>query len=88
MKYSYKTNNICPKEIKFEIEGDVITNVEFIGAGCPGNLQSLSKLVDGMTVDEINKKIGGIKCGNRNTSCPDQLARAVKEANEKMKQTI
>lgn len=81
MKYSYKTKGTCSTQITFDINGDVITNVNFTG-GCNGNLQGISKLVDGMTVDTIVEKCGGILCGFKSTSCPDQLARAVKEAYE------
>ena len=66
-------------EISFDIDGDVITDVEFFG-GCDGNLKAISKLVDGMTVDEIEDKLRGNTCGRKPTSCADQLARAVREA--------
>ena len=85
MKYSYKTTNTCAKLIEFELNDNIVTNVKFFG-GCPGNLQALPKLVEGMTVEEIEEKIGGINCGGRGTSCADQLARAVREALESQKQ--
>jgi len=85
MEYIYKTKNTCSRTIKFEIKGDVITNVEFLGGGCPGNLQALPKLVEGMTVSEIEDKLGGINCGGRGTSCADQLAKAVRQAYENTK---
>ena len=85
MKYSYKTTNTCARVIEFELNDNVVTNVKFFG-GCPGNLQALPKLVEGMTVEEIENKIGGINCGGRGTSCADQLARAVREAIEGQKQ--
>lgn len=85
MEYIYKTKNTCARTIKFDIEGDVITNVEFLGGGCPGNLQALPKLVEGMSVSEIENKLSGINCGGRGTSCADQLSRAVKEAYENLK---
>lgn len=69
-------------EISFDIDGDVITDVEFFG-GCDGNLKAISKLVDGMTVDEIEDKLRGNTCGRKPTSCADQLARAVREAYQK-----
>ena len=84
MKYTYKTKGTCSSQITFDIDGDVISNVEFTG-GCNGNLQGISKLVDGMTVDSIIQKCSGILCGFKSTSCPDQLARAVKEAYENSK---
>lgn len=85
MKYNYQTQNTCSKEITFEINNDIITNVEFKGGGCPGNLQALPKLVDGLTVKEIYKKINGIKCGLKGTSCADQLSKAILEASLKEK---
>ena len=85
MKYRFKTENTCAQEIEFTIEGNVIKNVRFLGGGCPGNLQALPRLVEGMTVEEIERKIGGIKCGIRGTSCADQLARAVRKAYEESK---
>jgi len=81
MKYTYKTNGTCSSKIEFDINGDVITNVKFTG-GCNGNLQAVRSLVDGLTVSQIEEKIRGIKCGMKSTSCPDQLAKAVREAYE------
>ena len=83
MEYTYKTKNTCSKIIKFNLEENIVTNVEFLGGGCPGNLQALPKLVEGLTVEEIETKLKGINCGFRGTSCADQLATAVKEAYEK-----
>ena len=82
MQYIYDTKDVCSAQIIFDIDGDVISNVSFIG-GCNGNLKAISKLVDGMTVDEIEEKLAGNTCGYRPTSCADQLAIAVKEAYEK-----
>ena len=79
MDYTYRTQNVCSQEIHFHLEGDVVTNVSFVG-GCNGNLKAVSKLVDGMTVTEIEEKLLGNTCGFRPTSCADQLARAVREA--------
>ncbi len=81
MEYTYKTKMVCSKEIKFDIEGDVITNVRFLG-GCNGNLKAISKLVDGYTVEQIEAKLRGNTCGMRPTSCADQLSIAVREAYE------
>lgn len=86
MKYSYETENTCCKLIKFELNNNIVTKVEFLGGGCPGNLQALPKLVEGMTVEKIEQKIGGIICGRRQTSCADQLAKAVRKAYEHSKQ--
>ena len=88
MKYSYKTENTCCKEITFDINKDIITTVKFLGGGCPGNLQAVPKLVEGLTVSEIQEKLAGIKCGIKGTSCADQLAKAVAEAYEKSVQNI
>lgn len=88
MKYSYETENTCSKIIKFDLNKDVVTNVEFLGGGCPGNLQALPRLVDGMSVQEIENRLGGIICGRKGTSCADQLAKAVREAFEKSKQRV
>lgn len=82
MDFSYKTKIVCAQEIKFHIEGDVITNIRFIG-GCNGNLKAISKLVDGWTVSQIEEKLKGNTCGNRPTSCADQLCLAVRAAYEK-----
>ena len=87
MEYIFQTQNTCAQAIKFVLEGNVVTKVEFLGGGCPGNLQALPRLVEGMTVDEIEKKIGGINCGRRGTSCADQLAKAVRKAYEESKKT-
>lgn len=82
MNYQYKTKGTCSQMINFDIDGDVITNISFIG-GCNGNLKAISKLCEGMTVSEISDKLLGNICGMRNTSCADQLAKAVTEAYEK-----
>lgn len=81
MKYSYKTKGTCSRQIDFEINDDIITNVKFYG-GCDGNLKAIPKLVEGLTADQIADKCAGIQCGFKNTSCADQLARAVLEAKE------
>ena len=79
MEYSFATRGTCSTNIDFDINDNVITNVRFTG-GCNGNLQAVSKLVDGKTVDEIESLLKGINCNGRGTSCADQLARAVREA--------
>ena len=74
---TYKTHGTCARTIHFTKNDDGrITNVSFEG-GCNGNLKAISKLVDGMTAEEINKKLLGNTCGIKNTSCADQLAKAV-----------
>ena len=82
MKYSYKTKGTCSIQIDFDIDGNVISKVSFMG-GCNGNLKAISKLVDKMTVEEIENKLKGNTCGRRPTSCADQLAIAVREAYER-----
>ncbi len=79
MHYEYKTKGTCSVVISFDIDDDIITNVKFTG-GCPGNTKGVAALVDGQTVDYIESKLKGITCGPRPTSCPDQLAIAVREA--------
>ncbi|MGN0483169.1 MAG: TIGR03905 family TSCPD domain-containing protein [Lachnospiraceae bacterium] len=79
MHYIYKTHGTCSTQIALDIEGDTVHNVVFTG-GCNGNLQAIPKLVEGLTVSQIEEKIGGIHCNGRPTSCGDQLARACREA--------
>ena len=79
MDYSYRTNGVCSVQINFKLNNDVVTDVEFIG-GCNGNLKAISKLVNGMTVDQIEGYLKGNTCGRRPTSCADQLAIAVRQA--------
>ena len=78
-KIVYKPQGVCPVQLSFELNGDVVTDVAFVG-GCNGNLKAISKLVDGMTVAQIEEKLLGNTCGNKPTSCADQLARAVRKA--------
>ena len=84
MNYTYKTKGTCSTQIDLEINGDIVSHVQFTG-GCNGNLKAVSALVEGLTVEEIEKKLKGIHCGPRNTSCSDQLAHAVREAYEASK---
>lgn len=81
MSYVYKTKGTCSTQIELELEGNIVHNVKFTG-GCNGNLQAIPKLVEGMTIEEIERRIGGIQCGFKNTSCGDQLAKACREAFE------
>lgn len=78
----YRPHGVCSQLIHFELDGDVVKNVEFLG-GCHGNLQGISKLVSGMKVDDVIARLEGIRCGYKQTSCPDQLACALKQATEK-----
>ncbi len=81
MSYVYKTKGTCASQIEVELEGNVVRNVKFTG-GCHGNLQAIPKLVEGMTVEEVERRISGIRCGMKNTSCGDQLAKACRAAYE------
>lgn len=83
MQFEYRTKGTCSQRIIFEIEDDVLKNVQFLG-GCNGNLKGISSLVEGMNVDEVIAKVEGIQCGFKSTSCPDQLAKALKEAKESL----
>ena len=79
MRYSYPTQIVCSQVINFDLDGNVVRNIEFIG-GCNGNLKAISKLVDGWTVEKIESYLLGNLCGVKPTSCADQLARAVRKA--------
>lgn len=79
MTYTYKTRGTCSSQIMIDINDDkTIENVEFLG-GCNGNLKGIGQLVKGLTIDEVIDRLEGIKCGFKQTSCPDQLAQALKE---------
>ena len=84
MEYTYKTNGVCSSLIKFELNGNVVKNISFIG-GCNGNLKAVSKLCNGQTVEYIEEKLKGNTCGFRQTSCADQLAKAVRIASDENK---
>ena len=79
MEYTYKTSGTCSREIAFEVENGKVKNVQFFG-GCNGNLKGISALVEGMDVNEVIARVEGIRCGSKTTSCPDQLAQALKAA--------
>lgn len=79
MEYSYRPSKTCSTEIKFEIEDNKIRNLKFTG-GCNGNLKGISALVEGMECSEVARRLSGITCGFKSTSCPDQLAKAIGEA--------
>ena len=79
MRYEYKAESTCSQVISFDINGNIITNIEFYG-GCNGNLKAIAKLLEGATVEEIEEKLLGNTCGRKPTSCADQLAKAVREA--------
>lgn len=75
--FDYLTENTCSKVISFDLDGDVVRNISFMG-GCDGNLKTIPLLLDGWSVDQIENKLSGIQCGRRGTSCSDQLTKAVR----------
>ena len=83
MEFSYKTRGTCSREIAFEVENGKVRNVQFYG-GCNGNLKGIGALVEGMDIDEVITRVEGIQCGMKATSCPDQLAQALKAAKDNL----
>ena len=81
MKFTYKTNGVCSRSIDIEIEDNTIKSVSFYG-GCNGNLKGIGALVAGMKIDDVIERLKDIKCGFKNTSCPAQLAEALKSYKE------
>ena len=79
MEFNYKTKGTCSREIAFEIEDGKVKNVQFFG-GCNGNLKGIAALVEGCDIDDVITRVEGIHCGMKSTSCPDQLAQALKAA--------
>ena len=84
MSYLYKTKGTCSSQIEVTLDGDIVKDVKFTG-GCNGNLQAISRVVEGMTVDQIEGYFRGISCNGRGTSCSDQLAQGVRQALESAK---
>lgn len=82
MKYSYKTHGVCSRTINIDVEDGIIKSAEFVG-GCSGNTQGIAKLVEGMKVDDVIARLENINCGIRGTSCPAQLANALKTIENK-----
>lgn len=82
MEYRYKPTGVCSREIIIEIENDTIKSVKIIG-GCPGNTLGVSTMVEGHKIEEVIQKLKGIPCGIKETSCPDQLAKALEEIKKK-----
>lgn len=78
MEYEYKTRGVCSRKINFSVEDGKVCKVAFDG-GCNGNGKGVAALVEGMDVDEAIRRMEGIKCGMKNTSCPDQLAQALRQ---------
>lgn len=81
MVYQYKTSGTCSRSIDFELDGGIVKNVRFHG-GCDGNLKGIGSIVEGMKAEDVIKRLEGIRCGFKNTSCPDQLAKALRKAVE------
>ena len=84
MHYTYHPMGVCSRQIDFDLTGETVTNISFVG-GCNGNLKAVSKLCDNMTVSEISDKLLGNDCAGKGTSCADQLAKAVLKAYEESK---
>lgn len=82
MDFIYSTQGTCAKKIRVKLDGNVISEVEFLEGGCPGNLKAIPKLVRGMTVEQVEAALSGNTCGKKPTSCADQLAKAVRSAYE------
>ncbi len=82
MEYRYKPSGVCSREMIIELDGDIIKKLTIVG-GCAGNTLGISKLVEGMNINEVIKRLKGIPCGIKDTSCPDQLAKALEEVKEK-----
>ncbi len=74
---NYKTTGTCSREIHFEVEDNILKSVEFVG-GCAGNTKGVAQLVEGMAIHDVIRRLEGIPCGSKGTSCPDQLAHALK----------
>lgn len=83
MEYRFKPQGVCSREMIIELDGDIIKSVKIIG-GCAGNTVGVSKLIEGMKIDEAIKRLKGIQCGVKSTSCPDQLSIALEEAKNNM----
>lgn len=82
MRHSYKTKDVCASKIDFDLDGDIVRNIEFTG-GCRGNLLVIQKLLDGFPAERLVSEVGGTLCGRRPTSCADQLSKAVMKAYNK-----
>ena len=82
MHYDYKTKNVCSRKVSFDIENGIISNIKFVG-GCDGNLNAISKILEGANAEAVVSKLLGNDCMGKGTSCADQLARAVRDAIEK-----
>lgn len=81
MKFTYKPSGVCSQKIELSLEDGILTSVQFTG-GCNGNLQGIASLVEGLPAQEVLRRLEGIHCGMKSTSCPDQLSRAIRQAME------
>ena len=81
MQLEYKTRGVCASKILFDLDGDTVKNIRFVG-GCNGNTQGVARLAEGMKIDEVVARLKGVHCGMKPTSCPDQLAQALLAAKE------
>ncbi|MBQ7860653.1 MAG: TIGR03905 family TSCPD domain-containing protein [Clostridia bacterium] len=79
MEYTFIPKGVCSRKISFEINDGIVSNVRFAG-GCAGNTQGLAALIEGMKAEDVVARLSGIRCGFKRTSCPDQMAEAIKEA--------
>ena len=85
MTYTYKTHGTCSREIILELDQDIVKSVKIVG-GCDGNLKGIASLVQGMKADDVIQKLKGIRCGYKQTSCPDQLTEALVQAKQMQNQ--
>ena len=83
MRYTYTPQGVCSMQMIFDIEGQVIKEIKIIG-GCPGNTVGVAHLIKGKKINEVIDLLKGIPCGNKGTSCPDQIAKALEEYKEKI----
>lgn len=83
MKFTYRPKGVCSQQMDIEVDGSKLVSLRVLG-GCSGNLQGISKLVEGMEIDEVISRLEGINCGFKKTSCPDQLAKALREYKEQL----
>ena len=79
MNYKYRTSGVCSSMVEFDLDDGIVTNVKYTG-GCNGNLKGIAAMAEGMKAEDVIKKLEGIKCGFKNTSCPDQFAKALRTA--------
>ncbi|HZJ98988.1 MAG TPA: TIGR03905 family TSCPD domain-containing protein [Tissierellaceae bacterium] len=80
--YQFSTSGVCARDIKFNIVNNKVVDVEFNG-GCNGNLEGISRLIEGMDIEQVIEKLSGLRCGSKQTSCPDQLVKALETAIKK-----